>query len=321
MDNIVGNGFDSYVIDQVNQRQKQLGIVEGIIPDNTLLWSHENTSWLRLASSVNILSSSIDAGGDAVLSQNSDLLAKNNILFNGTSKYDNGNIILRGGLDSYSDGTFGLRPMASLMGADITYLNNNGSLIRATIQIKAYSPEQFEIIDKLYMRLGYSILLEWGHTLYMDNKGNKQEFTNFSTSPFIKFFTLGTNQQDIYDAIKNERNNYNGNYDGFFGQIIKFNWTFDPKDASYDIIIEAISPGVIVESLKINTALKKEEQNINKDENKPYIIALKDASRFHSFLYDAYNTAIPSDTTQISENKQYQETYNQSQRVRFGGLE
>lgn len=320
MDNILGNGFDKYVIDQVNQRQTQLGIVEGIIPDNTLLWSHENNAWLRLASSINIISSSIDSGGDGVLSQNSDLLAKENILFGGTSIYNNGNIILKGGLNSYDDSSFGYRPMASLIGADLTYLNNNGSLIRANIQIKAYSPEQFDIIDKLYMRLGYSILLEWGHVYYIDNTGNKQEFTNFSTLPFTKFFTFGTNKQDIYDAIKKERSTYNGNYDGFLGQIVKFNWSFEPKDASYNINIEAISPGVIVESLRINTSLKKEDESKLNKEDKPYAVEFKNASRFHSFLYDAYNIAIPEDNKVIETTPQNQQILEQSQRRVFGGL-
>ena len=284
--NILGNGFDPYVIDQIDTRQKKLGNVNNPMSDNDLTWAHGKTAWLRLASSVdekkevdNLIEIPLDA-----------TLAKDNILFGGTTQYNNkGNINLRGGLGAYDNSSFGYRPMANIVGADVSYLNNNGTLQKATINIKAYSPEQLEIIDKLYMRLGYSVLLEWGHTVYLDNKGNKQEF-NSITDPFIKFFTYGVTQQDMYDVISGERKKYEGNYEAFYGQIIKFNWKFNAQDATYDINIEAISPGHIIESLKINTSIKKDDpNNIDLPENN-MIVKLKDASKFHSFLYDIYRT-------------------------------
>jgi hypothetical protein len=286
--NILGNGFDQYVIYQIDIRQQKLGNVNNSMSDNDLIWAHGRNAWLRLASSVD-LNKKVDNYVEIPLDSK---LAKDNILFGGTSQYnDNGNINLRGGLGAYDISSFGYRPMAAVVGADISYLNNNGTLQKATINIKAYSPEQLEIIDKLYMRLGYSILLEWGHTVYLDNNGNKQEF-NSTTDPFIKFFTIGTTQQDMYDAINNEREIYKGNYEAFYGQIVNFNWKFNAEDATYDINVEAISPGQIIESLRINTSLKKENkdttQNPQIEENKPAVISLKDASIFHAFLYDIY---------------------------------
>jgi hypothetical protein len=289
--NILGNGFDPYVIDQIDIRQKKLGLINSI-PDSILEWSHGKTAWLRLASSVDVSKPLEDEQGDTILSYDS-VLAKNNILFGGTTQYnETGNINLRGGLAAYDNSSFGYRPMTTIVGADVSYLNNNGTLQKATINIKAYSPEQLETIDKLYMRLGYSILLEWGHTIYLDNKGNKQEF-NSITNPFIKFFSAGTTQQDMYDVISREREKYEGNYEAFYGQIIKFNWKFNAQDATYDINIEAISPGHIIESLKINTTLKKNTEESSSPETTssttPGIIAYKDASCFHNFLYDIYH--------------------------------
>ena len=45
--------------------------------------------------------------------------------------------------------------------------------------MKAYNKSQFDIIDALYLRLGYTVLLEWGNGMYLDNGGNLQ--TNYST--------------------------------------------------------------------------------------------------------------------------------------------
>jgi hypothetical protein len=274
MGNILGLSSAGYVVDQVKLRQQKLGNVNLPMSDNDLTWAHSKTAWLRLASSVDI---------------NKDINpAKNNILFGGTTDYDG---ILRGGLTAYdSNSSFGYRPMATIIEADISYLNNNGTLQKATINIKAYSPEQLETIDKLYMRLGYSILLEWGHTVYLDNKSkNKTDFNTFTTNPFVKFFTYDTTQQDMYNIINAERELYFGNYEAFYGQIVKFNWTFNAEDATYDIKIEAISPGQIVESLKINTTLKKvTNEDSTTEETKPSIVSFKDASSFHNFLYNIY---------------------------------
>ena len=316
--NILGNGFDSYVIDQIKIRQQKLGLIN-FIPNDILEWTNGKTAWLRLASSVDLVKTSEDEGEETLFAGYDSNLAKNNILFGGTTQYtDAGNINLRGGLGAYDNSSFGYRPMATIVGADISYLNNNGTLQKAAINIKAYSPEQLEVIDKLYMRLGYSILLEWGHTIYLDNQGNKQEF-NSITNPFIKFFTGGTTQQNMYDAINSEREIYKGNYEAFYGQIIKFNWTFNAEDATYNINIEAISPGHIIESLKINTTLKKSAESGSAGaapSTTPGIIAYKDASCFHNFLYDTYLVLNPT----AIQDRARQRELERSQRRAQGGL-
>lgn len=148
----------------------------------------------------------------------------------------------------------GYRPMPGLSGATLTYYNM-GALKKAVIQAKVFNVTQLEIIDILYMRLGYNILLEWGHTVYMDNEGKKQTINNLNTIPFEMVFPTGKgttkNVFDILEGIEEERNLKSNNYDAFFGQVSKFNWTFN-EDGSYDVVIEAMSHGDIIESLKIN---------------------------------------------------------------------
>ena len=60
---------------------------------------------------------------------------------------------------------FGFAPMPGIIDADIRDLNR-GSIKKATINIKAYNKDQFDIIDVLYLRLGYTILLECGFFKY-----------------------------------------------------------------------------------------------------------------------------------------------------------
>jgi len=301
MGNILGLSSDKFVVDQIKIRQQKLGITSGIIPDDILSWTNGKTAWLRLVSSVDV-------------NKDGGKIAKENILFGGTTKYtpptfvnpgssDNKDSIvgIKAGLSAYDNSSFGYRPMAAIMGADISYLNSNGSLKKAVINIKAYSPEQLDIIDKLYMRPGYSCLLEWGHTIYLNNKGEKTNFDNFSTLPFLEMISNGTSPEKVKEAIKNEQTKHDGNYEAFYGEIIKFNWKFNASDSTYDINIELISEGNVVESLLLSSTLGQNEDtndaNDKKNPDEPSIIKLKNASKFYRFLYEIYKINITSTPT------------------------
>ena len=65
--------------------------------------------------------------------------------------------------------TFGIVPPPGIIDASVQCLNR-GSIREATINIKAQNKFQFELIEMLYLRLGYSILLEWGWDKYYDKK-------------------------------------------------------------------------------------------------------------------------------------------------------
>ena len=52
-------------------------------------------------------------------------------------------------------------------------------------------------------------------------------------------------------AIKKTRKKNSYNYDGFYGKITNFNWSYN-NDGTYNITITAISVGDIIESLNIN---------------------------------------------------------------------
>ena len=153
----------------------------------------------------------------------------------------------------------GFVPMPSIESADVSFYNR-GALSKASVKIKVYSIEQLQIFDLLYLRIGYTMLLEWGHNIWLDTeKFNKKDSfplsqrTEFVTKPFELFFKEGTTQKNIIDAIKEQRKKDSYNYDGMLGKVTNFTWKFN-DDGSYDIDLSLIGMGDIVETLKINTA-------------------------------------------------------------------
>lgn len=297
MGNIIGNNPQKWAANQVNLRQQLLG-KKNQTPE-ILSWQTNKTAWIRAISAVQIdektaeeLSGRQNMGGGK--------LAQEYVLFNGTVGLEqntdgDGNKIYnqktnsgvysgpnpQTGINSSAYGfeyesSRGLVPMPGIEDLTIsTY--NRGSLRRASFKLKAYNKNQFAILDALFMRPGFTLLLEWGHTTYFKGTPEAPIYTKakFNTRPFLILndFLEGKDsengQSEILSAIVKERGNgesgdgttidqskyevkgSQGNYDGFYGKITNFVWSLNP-DGSYNIEVKAISTGDIIESLTIN---------------------------------------------------------------------
>ena len=75
--------------------------------------------------------------------------------------------------------------MPGLIGAKVEYYKS-GALSKATVNMKCYTRNQLALMDVLYMRPGYNLLLEFGWSQYLDNDGTLQTYDNF-LSPALSF--------------------------------------------------------------------------------------------------------------------------------------
>jgi hypothetical protein len=195
-------------------------------------------------------------------------LAEKAILFNTISQYTSGGTLSnnRAGVANtnnlWNDGfiygiggtEFGIQPPPGIIGVTIDSLNR-GSIRKANITLKAHNKFQFDLIELLYLRLGFTMMLEWGWDKYLDSKGVLQQTGNTIIEDEW-FKTNGTTQLQMLNSIQKKRRDYQGNYDGFFGKVSNFTWNFNP-DGSYDISIDLITLGDVIESLKVNTSVKE----------------------------------------------------------------
>jgi hypothetical protein len=273
MGNILGNPFDEWVQTQIDVRQKSLGKYSNI-PSKDLQYYTTKTPFLRLASSVNLT----NLGEDSVLQKLLDLgipepllsedqLAKNLILQGGVVNTNFPQDPLQRGLNdgslfegAYGYGGIGERgyvPLPGITNADVTYYNN-GALSKTVINIKCFNKVQFQLLDVLYLRPGYTLLLEFGWSQYLDEDGNLQSFDNFFTDPMSDFLNpvqggVSIDQYSLYRTIEDTRKQYDGNYEAIFGKVTNFSWQFNP-DGSYDCQVQLTAVGDVIESLKINIA-------------------------------------------------------------------
>lgn len=256
MANLIAENFDRWVDQQVNIRQNAL---KKTLPDSQennekVLAFKSSTPFIRLSSGVKL------TGGKTVRGYTGNSLAKDYVLFGGTIKYNGpyGSKFRAGVTDVYgknnnayglnSTQETGLSPMPGITDIKVKS-KNRGSLREASINIKCHNKYQFEIIETLYLRLKYSILLEWGHTRYIDNRDNIN--TLIPNNVIERFFEGSTGQEGMLDSIRAAREIASGNYDAFFGLVNNFSWSIR-EDGGYDIEVTAISVGDVIESLKAN---------------------------------------------------------------------
>ena len=201
-------------------------------------------------------------------------LAKKAVLFNTLSevnptKYDDngkvtqkGNYKQRSGVlsstaevwnDNFAYGLggtkFGIVPPPGIESVSVE-CKNRGSIREATVKLKAQNKFQFELIELLYLRLGYSMMLEWGWDKYKD-KDDKLVTTGNTLIENNWFTWREKSFLDVLEAIKKYRKDYEGNYDGFLGKVVNFDWKFLPN-GSYDITLKLITVGDVIESLTVN---------------------------------------------------------------------
>lgn len=256
---IIGPGFDEWVQKQISVRQSTNKL--GIRDRHQLIYQDANTAFLRLTSGINIATGFDDT--NTPTGYDNGVEAKTYQLFNTRFNNEFAAGIGIGALNSaygfQSSANYGFAPPPGLVSADVKSLNR-GALREATINLLCHSATQFEIIDQLYLRLGYSMLLEWGWSTYYDNDGNFQNATT-QVNVVNKFLTTGTTQEDLLKEIQTQRSGSNGNYDAMFGLVKNFSWNLE-KDGSYNITLNLVSVGDVLESLKGNVSHPASSQTI-----------------------------------------------------------
>ena len=290
MGNLLKQPFTRYVREQIEVRQEVHGKSQNRTPKE-ISYLNSRNAWVKLSSAIWLEDNRINflktkngqtnplmngVGGD-------EDLAKKYILFNGLSSYNED--YARAGIASTTDpngaygvgGTnFGYSPMPGIINANIKDLER-GSLKEATLNIKVQNKNQFDVIETLYMRIGYYILLEWGVDKYLTKEGGELKLVNqISTIGEEKWWgykakitketpsVLEAKNSEINKVLRDiekYRKRNKGNYDALFGIITNFSWTFN-KDGSYDIALRINSVGDVIESLKVNTpAFVKDPQS------------------------------------------------------------
>ena len=233
--------FPEFVQTELKNRQDRLSL-PARRPELSIYQSTRN-SFVRMTSGV-----SVDDSPD---------LAKKYVLQGGTlTNISPGVNIKKQGVGTSFDSAYsnksalgdlylrGMKPMPGITNMTAECKTAYGSLIEATVHFTCWDIKQLEDLELLFMRPGYTVLLEWGWSY------------NGQIPKFYDILDSSKNNLDFQQAYKDifqKCSDNKGNYEAILGYVKNYQWSARP-DGGYDCTTYIIAMGEVLESLKLNYA-------------------------------------------------------------------
>jgi hypothetical protein len=289
--NIAGSPLQPYVAKQI-ERRKELVKKQTRTPAE-LQWLTNKNAWIRVSSGANV-----DYDNNRFGSLHGDELSKKYILQGGLLNHQGGNnsYKLRSGIGpdgAYGIGDnshFGIKPMPGITNMSVGTGGKLGTLKEITIDFMCYNMEQLNIMEALYMKLGFGVLVEWGHTYYINNDTGVIQ----NNPEPIGFYGIHT-KEDLMEAITTQRKKHFGNYDASWGTIKNFTYSLS-DNGSFKCQIKLVGAGDILESLKINLSgeYPKNETTFSPSSSAYPVVSDANESLLNSALYNIYSKDVVS---------------------------
>ena len=153
------------------------------------------------------------------------------------------------GASANSNG-FGQVPMPGITSLDIATKSAYGSLRQAKLNFVVHSLKQLEIMELLYMRPGYPIVVEWQWSPYIHSIDG---IINRDHNIGDILFKEKVKQDEVYSKIVALKKESEGNYDAFLGFVTNFGFQAR-SDGGFDCYSEIVSMGEALDSLKIGSS-------------------------------------------------------------------
>lgn len=235
---LLGAPFDQGVRQQIQVRKKYRSKARK--GDADLAEQYSKTAFIRVSSGViidgdsDIARKNVLQGG--ILNEEGNQREGINYIDNTTSTY------------TFSE-ALGYRPMPGIKDVVVQSQNTEGTVRKTDLGFTVNSLEQLETMERLYLRPGYSVLIEFGNTIYHDNNENL-----VTDIPILsEFLNDSTNKaEDVEIAIQRLKEESDYNYDAIFGVCMNFQYSYNEQGA-YDCTMYVMSKGTLLESIKTIT--------------------------------------------------------------------
>ena len=244
---------------QIDKREELLSQKSGR-SNQQVMYLTSKTGWVKVSSAVNIQTGNpnevvtvlVKPGQTEEFDGGSNKKAKANVLSGGLL---NKKLKYRAGIFNTTNNSYnqenpgkGYRPVPGITGFQTQFAGTYGTLQKAVVQFQANSLDQLDLLESLYLRPGMSLLVEYGHSVYIDNQGKLQ--TNIKTVE--NFFELqgADGKETLQNRIKELRKESDHNYGGFFGTVQNYQWEIN-EDGTYTCSANIIAQGQLIESIGV----------------------------------------------------------------------
>lgn len=155
-------------------------------------------------------------------------------------------------------GPYGTTGNSSLPGSGISSIVINqkgmlGGIREAQISFRVFDLSEMEIIEKLFMVPGISVVLEWGWEGFQPPPVDIRAASSMEEAQrIILKRTLGARtDEELFVNKRTNNDTYSGHYDGMIGIISNF--TKDSTDRGFECSVKLVSPNGILSGHPINS--------------------------------------------------------------------
>lgn len=237
----IGNSIPRSLVDALNLREEKIS--SNTKTPDTLSFTHARSSFAVVRSLVKV-DDSFELSKKAALTAGIGLTSRSGIDREADKNLDNSESAY------YQTGVFGFRPMPGITNINSQVIGGHGAIRKTTVGFKANSVDDLDLLNRVYMHFGATVLVEFGHTTYVSKDGTVKQMGLGDIMNEKELYIEGIGLNTIRKRIAEITDEKNYSYEGIVGYVSNFNFSFN-VDGTYDCSIQITSHNGVTDSLSI----------------------------------------------------------------------
>jgi hypothetical protein len=237
----IGNSIPRTLVDALKLREEKIS--SDVKTPDTLSFTHARSSFAVVRSLVKV-DNTFELSKKAALTAGIGLTSRSGIDREADKNLDNSEAAY------YQTEVFGFRPMPGITNINSQVIGGHGAIRKTTVGFKANSVEDLDLLNRVYMHFGATVLVEFGHTTYVSKDGTVKQMGLGDIMNEKELYVEGIGLNTIRKKIADITDEKNYSYEGIVGYVSNFSFNFN-IDGSYDCTIQITSHNGVTDSLSI----------------------------------------------------------------------
>ena len=241
----IGRSIPQSIVDAISLREQKISS-ENKTPD-FLKFTHARSSFVVMRSLVKI-NNSFDIAKKAVLTGGLGITGRSGI------DRESGKDFSTSESAYYQNEVYGFRPMPGITNVNSSVIGQSGAVRKTVVSFQANSSEDLDLLNKVYMHFGATVLVEFGHTVYLTKDGSVKEMNIGDLISSNEFFADGNSLSSIKQKISKKVIDKNHSYEGAVGYVSNFDFSMT-TEGTFNCSVTILSHSSVTDSLKVPSVI------------------------------------------------------------------
>lgn len=241
----IGRSIPQSIVDAISLREQKISS-ENKTPD-FLKFTHARSSFVVMRSLVKI-NNSFDIAKKAVLTGGLGITGRSGI------DREPGKDFSTSESAYYQNEVYGFRPMPGITNVNSSVIGESGAVRKTVVSFQANSSEDLDLLNKVYMHFGATVLVEFGHTVYLTKDGSVKEMNIGDLISSNEFFADGNTLSSIKQKISKKVIDKNHSYEGAVGYVSNFDFSMT-TEGTFTCSVTILSHSSVTDSLSIPSVI------------------------------------------------------------------